>query len=281
MLAARLTGLLPPPTLEESLEITRIHDAVRPLGGTLLSRRPFRAPHHTTSRAGLVGGGADLRPGEATLAHRGVLFLDELAEFSRDALEALRQPLEEGRVALARASSRLELPARFQLVGARNPCPCGWRGHPVRPCVCLPRDLARYRGRVSGPLLDRIDLSLALAPVAASELGAAGAGPTTEAQRERAAAARDRQVARAGRENARLRPRELARAASLDAASRSLLARALERLGLSMRGHARVLRVARTIADLEGSERVRTEHVVEALAFRAPEEDGAAPASDS
>ncbi|HKE02365.1 MAG TPA: YifB family Mg chelatase-like AAA ATPase [Planctomycetota bacterium] len=275
MLARRMPGILEPPAEEEAVEITRIADALRVDDTGLVRRRPFRAPHHTTSRAGLVGGGSDLRPGEATLAHLGVLFLDELPEFARDALEALRQPIEDGRVALARAAGSLSFPARFQLVAAMNPCPCGWRGHPSRPCTCLPRDLARYRARLSGPLLDRIDLSIAVAPVAVADLSARRGDLTTAIARTTVMRARARQRARGPRENARLASHELERLCPLDAPARALLDRATERLSLSMRARVRCVRVARTIADVDGAPSIAPAHVAEALALRWPGGPGA------
>ncbi len=288
MLARRLPAILPPPSWDEALEITQLHDLVRP-GAGLRRERPFRAPHHTVSRAGLVGGGSDLRPGEVALAHRGVLFLDELPEFPRECLEALRQPLEDGRVVLSRAAGTVTYPARFQLIAAMNPCPCGWRGHPLRPSTCLPRDVARHGARLSGPLLDRIDLAVAVAPIAPSDLGALSAGParrdglTTADARSRSVRARVIQHERSPRrggapaiENARLAGRAFDRHCATDAPSRALLDRAMERLGLTMRAYSRTLRVARTIADLEGTARIGSEHVAEALGYRLPAETTAA-----
>ena len=257
MLARRLPGILPRLDDEEALEVTRIHSVagLLPPGGGLLRTPPFRAPHHTASTAAVIGGGPHPRPGEASLAHRGVLLLDELPEFPRPVLEALRQPLEDGTVAVARVGGRVVFPARFQLVGTMNMCPCGARGDPAAQCTCSPQRLDRYRERLSRALLDRFDLVVALPRPRAGELGGA-AGEASAAVRERVVAAR----ARAGD--------DLARTTDADA----LLTRAVERLPLSGRGHARVARVARTIAALAAAPHVAPEHVAEALAYRSPTE---------
>ncbi|HEX5067498.1 MAG TPA: YifB family Mg chelatase-like AAA ATPase [Myxococcota bacterium] len=268
MLAARLEGLLPELDTDEALEVTRIHGAAGSLRGALARERPFRAPHHTASTAGLLGGGNPPRPGEVSLAHRGVLFLDELPEFERRALESLRQVLEERRVVVARASASCVFPADFQLVAAMNPCPCGWRGAPQRDCRCDDAAVARYGARVSGPLLDRIDLHVSVMPVAWHQLDAPmDDAADTRATRERVAAARGRQLAR-GTVNARLRDAELDAAARATTEAMRLLGRAFERLGLSARAARRALRVARTIADLAGEARVEAPAMAEALAFR-------------
>jgi magnesium chelatase family protein len=258
MLARRLPGVLPRLDEASALEVTRIHSVagLLPAGAGLIRTPPFRAPHHTASTAAVVGGGPHPRPGEVTLAHLGVLLLDELPEFPRPVLEALRQPLEDGTVAVARVGGRIVFPARFQLVGTMNLCPCGARGDPALECACSPQRLDRYRERLSRALLDRFDLVLALPRPRGSEL-AAPPGEPSEPVRERVAAARD-QLAAA--------PLALASAADL------LLARAVERLPLSGRGRARVLRVARTIASLAAAPRVAPEHVAEALAYRSPSE---------
>jgi magnesium chelatase family protein len=268
MLARRLPGILPRLTFEEALEATAVHSVaglVRNRG--LLRERPFRAPHHSISDAGLVGGTAVPRPGEVSLAHRGVLFLDELPEFRRHVLEALRQPLEEGEVVLSRAGRCVAYPAEFVLVAAMNPCPCGFYGDRVRACLCGDGALARYRGRVSGPLLDRIDLHVEVPAVPFDRLGTGG-GEASEAVRERVAAARERQRRR-GTWNARLRGTSLRRACALEAEGREVLARAARRLGITARAHDRILRMARTIADLEGAERVAAPHLLEAIHYRA------------
>jgi magnesium chelatase family protein len=273
MLARRLPGILPPPGLEEAIEITCIYSAAGLLDGPGLARhRPFRAPHHTISGVGLVGGGRGPRPGEATLAHRGVLFLDELAEFGRATLDVLRQPLEDGAVAITRAQGTTRLPARFTLVAAMNPCPCGHLGRSDRPCACTPAMVAAYRGRVSGPLIDRCDLQVSVPPLRPRDLRAAPPGESSAVVAARVAAARRRQVERLGdpgnATNARLDPARLREHAAPDEAGARLLERALRRLGLSARAHDGVLRVARTIADLEGEEGIGAPHVAEAIQYR-------------
>jgi magnesium chelatase family protein len=258
MLGRRLPGILPPLDTAAALEVTRIHsiaglvDSDRPL----VSTPPFRAPHHSASTAAIVGGGPSLRPGEASLAHHGVLLLDELAEFRRDALEALRQPLEDGFIAVARAAGRVVFPARFQLVGTMNLCPCGGRGDPGAQCSCSAQRLAHYRDKLSRALLDRFDLVVAVPRVRGEELGAAQGEPS-EAVRARVVAGRERLAASPPK-----------REPDADA----LLRNATDRLHLSGRGYARVGRVARTIAALAGSDAVRAEHLAEALAYRSPDE---------
>ena len=231
--------------------------------------RAFRAPHHTASAVALVGGGSLPRPGEISLAHHGVLFLDELPEFDRHVLEVLREPLESGHIAISRAARQAEFPARFQLVAAMNPCPCGYAGDASGRCRCTPDAIARYRQRVSGPLLDRIDLKLEMPRVPQAELARSGAGRSRARRvRERVIAARARQLARAGKPNAALGNRETERDCALDARSHALLDRAIERLGLSARAYHRVLRVARTIADLAGHERIDAAHLLESIQYR-------------
>jgi magnesium chelatase family protein len=272
MLARRLPGLLPALTPAESLEATRIHGAAGLLDEAtpLLESRPFRAPHHTASTAGLLGGGQSPRPGEVSLAHRGVLFLDELPEFDRRSLEALRQVLEDKRITLARARSTCVFPADFLLVAARNPCPCGWYRCPGRDCRCDPVAIERYARRVSGPLLDRIDLHVEVPPVPWAELDAERASPgeSSERVRERVIAARLRQAERGPATNATLPDRDLGNSAAATGNARAWLGQAVDRLGLSARGARRVLRVARTIADLAGASRVDGAAVAEALAYR-------------
>jgi magnesium chelatase family protein len=274
LLARALPGLLPSPCVEERVEITRVLSAAGRWPGGLATERPFRAPHHSASHAGLVGGGSPPGPGEVTLAHRGVLFLDELPEFRRETLEALRQPLEDGRVRIVRASSTLDLPARFQLVCAMNPCPCGHLGDPRRACRCAPGVIARYRARVSGPLLDRIDLRVELGVPGAAALSAGTSDRRTAEVRalvEAVDAAHGRAVRRQGAvPNAQLPPGELERLAPLGAGATDLLERAARRRALSARGVASLRRIARTLADLEGAERPGPEHLAEALALRAP-----------
>jgi magnesium chelatase family protein len=267
--ARRLPSILPPLTRPDAMEVLRVASACALLGpGQLAVRRPFRAPHHTVSTAGLVGGGSPPRPGEVTLAHRGVLFLDELGEFTREALEALRQPLEEGRVAITRARGAVELPCRFMLVAASNPCPCG-RGEESGECECRPASARRYRAKLSGALADRIDISVAVDRPTAKEMGATR-GVDSATVRARVIAARARQEVRLGpgRSNADMDLTELRGAAQLTREARRTLARGHAQLGLSGRGYDRVLRVSRTIADLAGSERIEAEHVARAISLR-------------
>ena len=273
MLARRLPGLLPPLSREESLEVTRIWSVAGRLPGRsgLLVNRPFRSPHHGASAASLAGGGADPHPGELSLAHYGVLFLDELPEFRRDALEALREPLEDGVVSVARAAGARTFPARFLLVAAMNPCPCGHRGDPRRACACSPRDVARYRRKISGPLLDRIDLHVEVPALASSDFGSDGDGEPSSAVRKRVVAAREVQRARSGDPrlvNAALSGRTGRAALKPAPEAKALLDRAVDRLTLSARAYQRVLRVARTIADLGAKASVGTAEVAEALRFR-------------
>jgi magnesium chelatase family protein len=270
MMARRVATILPPLTFEEALEATSIHSVagLLPAGTRLLAERPFRAPHHTISDVALVGGGQLPRPGEISLAHHGVLFLDEMPEFSRHVLEVLRQPVEEGCVRIARAARTAVFPARFMLIGAMNPCPCGFFGDPTRACRCAPPQVARYGSRLSGPLRDRLDLTVPVAAVPARELQDAEPGVPSAAMRDRVCQARARQLARGGRLNARLSGRTLRARVALDDDARALMATALARLALSARGYDRVLRVARTIADLEGADRVSAPHLAEALHYR-------------
>ena len=267
MMARRLAGILPPLTFDEALEVTAIHSVagLLPRNSGLVVTRPFRAPHHTVSDAALVGGGAIPRPGEISLAHHGVLFLDEMPEFGRRVLEVLRQPLEEGCARIARAARTAVFPSRFMLVAAMNPCPCGFLGDPIRVCRCTPVQIERYAGRISGPLRDRIDLVVQVAPVPARTLSENGQAEASSVIRERVSAARRRQIHGL---NARLEGRALREHARPDAAGLQLLEQAAQRFGLSARGHDRVLRVSRTIADLAGQSRVAREHIAEALQFR-------------
>ena len=268
MLARRLPALLPPLTPDEALETAAIHSATGSPAAASFGLRPFRAPHHTASDAALVGGGPLPRPGEISLAHNGVLFLDELPEFRRNVLEALRQPLEEGSVVVARSRAALRLPARFQLVTAMNPCPCGYLGDARRPCRCTPGQLRAYRNRLSGPLLDRLDLCVGVAAVAYGEM-AGPAGEPSRAIAARVRTARARQFARQGGIlNSELQGAQLWSLAALDSEGRRLVATAMDRMGLTGRGHDRLLRVSRTIADLEGEPTIAAAHVAEALQFR-------------
>jgi len=282
MLARRLPGLLPPPGLEEALTITQIASCAG-LGcrDGLMTRRPFRAPHHSVTPAGLIGGGLPPRPGEISLAHGGVLFLDELPEFGRRVLDLLRQPLEEGDVAISRGGRRAVFPARFQLVAAMNPCPCGYLGDPARPCTCTPHAVQRYRGRVSGPLLDRIDIHVEVPRPAPGDLSGEP-GEETAAVRPRVLAARARREEAhsdaSPRVNGELRAGNLRRICRTTPAGRRLLETAMTSLALSARAHDAVLRVSRTLADLEGAEIIGHQHIAEAVALRAldrgPPQDG-------
>lgn len=275
MLAHSLPEILPPLSRDEALDVTCIYSVAGLLdGGTLVRRRPFRAPHHTTSYAGMVGGGRGVPgPGEITLAHQGVLFLDELAEFDRRVLETLRQPLEDEAVVLARAGVSVRYPASFTLVAAMNPCPCGHLGDELRPCACTAGDIRRYRRHVSGPLLDRIDLFVDVPRLSPDELLDGPPGESSLAVRARVVAARRRQWSRSAQtgaaSNARLRADHVRAQCRLDAEGGLLLRRAIARFALSGRGHARVLRVARTIADLDGASDIGSAHLAEALRYRA------------
>ena len=275
MLARRIPSILPPLTPEKALEVTRIHSVAGKLesGVSLLTRRPFRAPHHTVSDCGLLGGGTHPQPGEVSLAHRGVLFLDEFPEFRRNVLEVMRQPLEDGHVAIARAAAACDFPSRFMLVAAMNPCPCGYADDPTHVCRCSQRQITAYRGKISGPLLDRIDIQLPLPPVPFSELLDAPRGEPSSAIRARVVAARERQAARfAGLPgihcNADMRTRDLADFCRLDRAGQDRMRGLIRELDLSARAYDRVLKVARTVADLADSEDVRDEHVYEASRWR-------------
>ena len=231
-------------------------------------RRPFRSPHHTASAVALVGGGGNPRPGEISLAHHGVLFLDELPEFSRQVLEVLREPLETGRITISRAARQADFPARFQLVAAMNPCPCGYLGHPTQACRDTPDQIARYRGRISGPLLDRIDIQISVPTLTQDELMQASTGEPSAAIRARVQAARDRQMQRQGKPNAALGTQEIDALCQLDAASETLLKKAITRLNLSARAYHRVLKLARSVADLAGSDTITTAHLAEAIQYR-------------
>jgi len=275
LLARCLPGILPPLAESEALEVIAIHSVagLLPHDDRVLPRRPFRAPHHTTSSAGLIGGGSSPRPGEVSLAHHGVLFLDEMLEFPRHTLDALRQPLEDGHVVIARAAGSVRFPARFTLVGAMNPCPCGFAGDASGRCVCAPNDVLRYRSRLSGPLADRIDLHVHVGAVPVRLFGHRGPRESSETVRERVSHARSRQCERYASidstlSNGRVSGRWLESRTAIEADAREALAAAAERLGLSARSYHRMLRVARTIADLDADDVVRAVHVTEALRFR-------------
>ncbi len=275
MLAKRLPTILPPLEFEAALELTKIHSVAGMTGRAgLVAERPFRSPHHTISDAGLIGGGAIPRPGEVSLAHQGVLFLDELPEFDRSVLEVLRQPLEDQKVTISRASMSLTFPASFMLAAAMNPCPCGFWNDPTRECRCTPLQIQRYVGRISGPLLDRIDIHVDVPAVKFRELvgdPAPGAESSSEI-RERVIHARDRQRKRLVGDkifsNAAMTPRMIRRYCRIDSESEQMLERAMTRLGLSARAYDRILKVSRTIADLEGCDEIRSAHVAEAVGYR-------------
>ncbi|MDP2794378.1 MAG: YifB family Mg chelatase-like AAA ATPase [Sulfurisoma sp.] len=266
MLASRLPGILPPMTRDEALASAAVQSLAGIFDTKRWARRPFRSPHHSASAPALVGGGSVPRPGEISLAHHGVLFLDELPEFARSVLEALREPLETGHIHVARAARRAEFPARFQLVAAMNPCPCGHLGEAR--CRCTPDQVAKYRSKLSGPFLDRIDLMIEVPAVAEAELSARGDGEASNVVRGRVAAARERQIVRQDKPNALLTPDEIDRYCLPDCAGAQLLKQAMAQLKLSARGYHRVLKVARTIADLAGEENIKGAHIAEAIHYR-------------
>ena len=268
MLAARFPGILPQMTDDEALESAAIASLT---GGFKLDhwkRRPYRAPHHTASGVALVGGGGNPRPGEISLAHNGVLFLDELPEFSRSVLEVLREPLESGRITISRAARQADFPARFQLVAAMNPCPCGYLGHNNGKCRCTPDQVSRYRARISGPLLDRIDLQIEVPALPESELTAAAGGESSAAIRARVEKARQRQMQRQGQPNSQLSTKEIDTYCIPDEAGNALLKQAISRLDLSARAYHRILKVARTIADIAGEDSIGAAHIAEAVQYR-------------
>jgi magnesium chelatase family protein len=275
MLARRIPSILPDMTDQESLEVTKIFSIAGLFGGRgkLITRRPFRSPHHTISQAGLIGGGTVPKPGEVSLAHRGVLFLDEMPEFSKSALEVLRQPLEDREVTISRARAVFTYPAEFMLVGSMNPCPCGFFGwEEDRTCTCTPRQVHRYRSRISGPLLDRIDIHVEVPRVDFKTLTATKPSEGSAAIRERVNRARriqeERFKGRRHRTNSGMSPSDIRRFCPLDAPSRHMLRAAFDSLGLSARAHDRILKVARTLADLAGEEKIREEHMAEAIQYR-------------
>jgi magnesium chelatase family protein len=268
MLASRLAGLLPAMTPEEAVEAAAVQSVAGPFRAESFGLRPVRSPHHTASAVALVGGGGNPRPGEISLAHHGVLFLDELPEFDRKVLEVLREPLESGRITISRAARQADFPAQFQLVAAMNPCPCGYLGHVSDRCRCTQDQIQRYRGRISGPLLDRIDLHIEVPALSESELMTPGAAEASATVRERVAAAAARQDRRQARPNSRLEPGEIDQYCTPEAAAIQLLRQAIERLHLSPRAYHRILKVARTIADLAGCDTIATAHVAEAIQYR-------------
>ena len=281
MLAKRLPTILPPLTLNEALETTKIHSVAGKLQreASMVSVRPFRSPHHTISDVALVGGGSFPQPGEISLAHNGVLFLDELPEFKRTVLEVMRQPLEERTVTISRAKFSIEYPASFMLVASMNPCPCGFYNHPDKECVCGPGVVQKYLTRISGPLLDRIDIHLEVTPVPFKELTSKVSGEKSETVRQRVVKAREIQAERFLNEsgiycNAQMNTKMLHAVCEIGEEGRTLLKTAMERLGLSARAYDRILKVSRTIADLSGSENIRTEHLAEAIQYRSLDREG-------
>ena len=280
MIAKRLPTIMPPLNIDEALETTKIHSVAGKLRteDSLLSTRPFRSPHHTISDVALVGGGSFPQPGEISMAHNGVLFLDELPEFKRTVLEVMRQPLEDRVVTISRAKFTVEYPASFMLVAAMNPCPCGFHNHPERDCVCAPGVVQKYLNKISGPLLDRIDIHIEVTPVAFTELASERETEKSAAVRERVVKARQVQEQRYKgtkmHSNAQISTQQLRKYCRIDATGQALLQKAMERLGLSARAYDRILKVARTIADLAGSNDIRTEHLAEAIQYRSLDREG-------
>lgn len=275
MMAKRMPTILPPLTLQESLETTKIHSVsgLLPNGVSLITQRPFRSPHHTISSVALVGGGATPKPGEISLAHNGVLFLDELPEFNRAVLEVMRQPLEDRKICVARANYKVEYPAGVMFVASMNPCPCGYYNHPTKACVCNPGQVQRYLNRISGPLLDRIDLQIEIIPVPFEEISKTSEGEPSAVIRERVIAARKIQEKRYTNEpgvycNAQMTPKMISRYATPDEKSLTLLRNAMNRFNLSARAYDRILKVSRTIADLDNSENIQSHHIAEAIGYR-------------
>jgi len=281
MLAKRLTSILPPMTLHEALETTKIHSVVgRVKENTgLIEKRPFRSPHHTISDVALVGGGAYPQPGEISLAHNGVLFLDELPEFKRSVLEVMRQPIEDRKVSISRAKFTVDYPASFMLVASMNPCPCGYYNHPEKDCVCSPGVVQKYLSKISGPLLERIDLHVEVTPVSFSELSTTAIGESSEVIRNRVIKAREIQSERYKDKesvyaNAKISSKTIKQICEIDNIGKDLLKNAMDKLGLSDRAYDRILKVARTIADLEASENIKSEHLAEAIQYRSLDREG-------
>jgi magnesium chelatase family protein len=281
MLAKRLPSILPPLTLNEALETTKIHSVAGKVGSdaSLMTTRPFRSPHHTISDVALVGGGGNPQPGEISLSHNGVLFLDELPEFKRTVLEVMRQPMEERRVTISRAKVSIDYPANFMLVASMNPCPCGYYNHPEKECVCGPGIVQRYLSKVSGPLLDRIDLHVEVVPVSFDQMTALRKNETSAEIRERVVKARERQSERFKEQknvycNAMMPSNMVKEVCVINEAGRTLLKTAMERLGLSARAYDRILKVSRTIADLAGSADIKIEHLAEAIQYRSLDREG-------
>jgi magnesium chelatase family protein len=281
MLAKRLPTILPPLSLQEALETTKIHSVAGklPENATLISKRPFRSPHHTISDVALVGGGGMPQPGEISLAHNGVLFLDELPEFKRTVLEVMRQPMEERRVTISRAKVALDFPSSFMLIASMNPCPCGYYNHPEKECSCPPGAVQKYLNKISGPLLDRIDLHVEVTPVAFSELSSTGDFEKSESIRARVIVARQKQADRYKENNgvycnAQMSSKMLKEICVISPAGAHLLKVAMEKLNLSARAYDRILKVSRTIADLSGSDDIKPEHLAEAIQYRSLDREG-------
>lgn len=283
MLARRLPGILPPLSLQEALETTKIHSVAGklPEHTTLLSQRPFRSPHHTISGMALVGGGSIPQPGEISLAHNGVLFLDELPEFTRNTLEMMRQPMEDRKVLISRSALSVEFPSSFILIASMNPCPCGYYNHPEKECTCPAGAVSKYLNKISGPLLDRIDLHVEVVPVSYAQLSASANGDNSQEIRLRVIAAREIQRMRYEKGgpaviycNAQISGRLLKQYCRIDAPGEQLVRMAMDKMKLSVRAHDHILKIGRTIADLAGSEYVRSEHLAEAIQFRSLDREG-------
>ena len=281
MLAKRMSGILPPLTLQEALETTKIHSVAGRLSAnnTLMTSRPFRSPHHTISDVALVGGGVNPQPGEISLSHNGVLFLDELPEFKRTVLEVMRQPLEDRVVTISRAKSTVDYPASFMLVSSMNPCPCGYYNHPEKDCLCPPGMVQKYLNKISGPLLDRIDLHVEVTPVSFSELSSKEKGESSKDIREKVILSREIQEKRFSASdktysNSHMNSKHIQKFCILDSESSDMLKTAMEKLDLSARAYDRILKVSRTIADLAASENIQSQHIAEAIQYRSLDREG-------